>query len=64
MAIDFSSEMNSVLEGSIPEWFYNLTVEQRNTIMKSALTQYEMTTIAKNNTFLTHWTKLVELYKK
>jgi hypothetical protein len=64
MAIDFSSEMNSILEGSIPEWFYQLSVDQRNAIMKSALTQYELVTIAKNNTFLAHWAKLIEPYKK
>jgi len=64
MAIDYSGEMSVVLEGSIPEWFYSLSVEKRNTILNSALTKYEFITIAKNNTFLTYWSKLIEPYKK
>lgn len=63
MAIDFSAEMSSVLDGNIPEWFYTLSVEQRNTIMNTALTRYTSSTIAKNNTFLVYWSNLVAPYQ-
>lgn len=59
MAIDFLAEMSNLLEGNIPQWFYDLPVERRNAIMNSALTRYTSTTIAKNNTFLAFWTNLV-----
>lgn len=61
MPIDFLSEMSGILE--IPEWFYDLPVEKRNTIMNSALTRYTSTTIAKNNTFLTYWSTVIDPYK-
>jgi len=63
MPIDFLTEMSDVLDGNIPQWFYNLPVERRNAIMNSALTRYTSTTIAKNNTFLTYWSNLIAPYQ-
>ncbi len=63
MAIDFLTEMSLLLDGNIPEWFYDLPIERRNAIMNSALTRYTSTTITKNNTFLIYWTNLVTPYE-
>lgn len=63
MTIDYLSEMSAVLENSIPWWFYELPVEDRNTIVGNALTQYESVTIAKNNAFLTYWADLIAPYQ-
>ena len=63
MTIDYLSEMSSVLENSIPWWFYELPVEDRNTIVGNALTQYESVTISKNNSFLLFWTGLIAPYQ-
>lgn len=63
MTIDFQTEMSSVLDGNIPEWFYTLSVEQRNTVMNIALTKYSSVTIDKNNKFLVYWANLVASYQ-
>lgn len=63
MTIDYLSEMSNVLENSIPFWFYDLPVEDRETIVGAALTQYESVTIAKNNAFLIYWADLIAPYQ-
>lgn len=61
--MDYTSEMDELLASIIPAWFYEMDVEQRNTIMKSALTKYESLTIAKNNQFLFYWADVIKPYQ-
>ena len=64
MTIDYYSEMSNVLvdANAIPEWFGELPVEDRTTIIGSALSEYVDKTSSKNSSFLIFRSNLLEPY--
>jgi hypothetical protein len=62
MTVDYSSEMSSVLEDHIPEWFYLLPQEDRVTISDQALVEYTEKTAIKNAAFIVFWDNLIAPY--
>lgn len=63
MTADYETELNSVLDGEIPEWFFELSSTTRNDLYNTALTEYTTVTAAKNVTFLTYWSALISPYE-
>jgi hypothetical protein len=63
MAADYETELNSVLDGEVPEWFFELSPTTRNDLYSTALTEYTTVTAAKNVTFLTYWAVLIAPYE-
>lgn len=62
MPVDYSSEMSTVLEDQVPEWFYTLSLEDRNTISNQALVEYTEKTAIKNAAFIIFWNNLIAPY--
>lgn len=58
--MDYQSEMNNVLTGHVPEWFYQLPYETINSIVNDALSNYTTVTSQKNDTFLIYWQSLLD----
>jgi len=62
MPADLVNEFYSIVPDFIPEWFYNLSSGDRNTIMTAAQAEYDSATNAKNSSFETYFAALILPY--
>lgn len=62
--MDYTSQYYDVINNYslIPSWFYELTPEDRSSILTTTLAEYVSVTTSKDNAFATYFTNYVETY--